>query len=235
MAMRRERAQREVAEACREFPLFEDLEEEALEELSRMCLCHDYPENNFLLYQDDPPERIYLVLEGRVKLTLNDARGKVVVLSVAEPGELVGAAAVLGGHPEAANAVTDVPSRLASFKGDPFRRWLDRRPEMRQSLLTFMSGQLRDAHRKIGVHALMNVKDRLLYTLMEIADRHGRGGDDGESVVVERPTHQELARRIGSSREVVTRALDELVQDGVLEGKGKVIEVPETALVLRQR
>lgn len=234
MAMKPDPTQREVREACREFPLFEDLDEQVLEELARMSLCHDYPENNFLLYQDDPPDRVYLVLEGRVKLTLNDARGKVVVLSVAGPGDLVGAVSVLGREPEAANAVTDVPSRLASFKGEAFRSWLERRPEVRPTLMTFLAGQLRAAYRKIGVHALMDVKDRLLFTLMEIAERQGHPDSDGERMVVERPTHQELARRIGSSREVVTRMLDELVQDGVLEGKGKVIEVPDTALVLRQ-
>lgn len=221
-------------ERCRQFALFEDLPEEALKELSRMALCHDYPENNFLLYQDDPPDRVFLVLEGGVKLTLNDDRGRVVVLSIADPGDLVGAVAVLGEKPQAANAITASSSRLAAFKGNSFRRWLRKRPDVRAPLLFFLARRLWSAHRKIGVHALLNVKERLLYTLMEIADRQGRKAPDGRGVMVERPTHRELADRIGSSREVVTRMLDELVEEGRLEGKGKVIEVPQTALVLRE-
>lgn len=227
------RAKREFRETCREFALFEDLSEEALKELSRMALCHDYPENNFLHYQDDPPDRLYLVLEGQVSLTLNDDRGRVVVLDTVGSGELVGAAAVLGDEPQAANAITACSCRLAAFKGTSFRRWLEKRPVVRRSLLTLFAHQLRSAHRKIGVHALMNVKDRLLYTLMELAEQQGRSAPDGEGVLVERPTHRELAEHIGSSREVVTRTLDELVEEGVLEGKGKVIEVPQTALVIR--
>lgn len=232
--MSRGRMADEVVEACRDFPLFADLPDEALSELARMALCHDHPDNNFVLYQDDPADELYLVLEGQVKLRLNDGKGRVVVLNTAGPGDLVGVAAVLSESPQPANAVTASTCRLAKFKAESFRRWIRKRSAVRDALLPYLAGELRYAQRTIGVHALLSVKERLLFTLMEIAERDGRKGENDESVVVERPTHRELARHIGSSREVVTRMLDELVEEGLLEGKGKVIEVPETALVRRR-
>lgn len=198
-----------------------------------MALCHDYPENNFLLYQDDPPDELYLVLDGRVKIMLSHAGSGKVVLTVAGTGDLVGAAAVLGEEPQPANAVTATPCRLARFKGEAFRRWLEKRPAMRGALVSFLASRLRQAQRKVGVHALLSVRDRLLYTLTRMAERDGRPVPDGEGVVVERPTHQELADRIGASREAVTRTLDQLLKEGVLEGKGKVVQLPQSALVRR--
>lgn len=227
------RAKRELRDSCGEFPLFRDLGEEGLEELVRMALCHEYPENNYLFYQDDPPDELYLVLDGRVKRTLTHAGSGTVVLSHACAGDLVGAAGVFGEEPQPANAITASSCRLAKFKGGPFRRWVEKRPAMQSALLPYVASRLRLAEREVGVHALLSVRDRLLYTLTRMAERDGRPGPDGEGVVVERPTHQELADRIGASREAVTRTLDQLLKEGVLEGEGKVVEVPQSALVLR--
>ena len=61
---------------------------------------------------------------------------------------------------------------------------------------------------------LLSVKERLLATLLEIAEREGQHESGREVIVFTRPTHQELADRIGSSREVVTRILKELLESG---------------------
>lgn len=233
MALTREGVERSLEERVGELPLFEGLEDEARARFSRMCLCHDHPENNILLYQDDPADHIYLVLEGRVKLTLANRDGRMVVLSVVEPGGLVGVAGLLHDGTHAATAITASPCRLARVKGESFVGWLERYPEACRSLTLSLAERLSRAQRKIGAHALLSVKERLLYTLADMARREGQPAPGGEGVEVERPTHQELAYRIGSSREVVTRMLSELMEEGALEGEGRVITVPESALVLR--
>ena len=85
---------------------------------------------------------------------------------------------------------------------------------------------------RIGEHALLSVKERLLYALLEIAEREGERHPEGDGIVFTRPTHQELADRIGSSREVVSRMLKELLDSDLLQAEGKVIRVTESALVL---
>jgi CRP-like cAMP-binding protein len=91
---------------------------------------------------------------------------------------------------------------------------------------------VRQAYQKIGEHALLSVKERLLYTLLEIAEQEGELGPEGDWIFT-RPTHQELADRIGSSREVVSRVLKELLESELLEAEGKIIRVSESALILR--
>jgi CRP/FNR family cyclic AMP-dependent transcriptional regulator len=104
---------------------------------------------------------------------------------------------------------------------------------MREVLLYELSTRVREAYQKIGEHALLGVKERLLYALIDIAEREGISEPDGAGVTFTRPTHQELANRIGSSREVVSRVLKELLDSETLRADGRVIRVSESALVLR--
>lgn len=148
-----------------------------------------------------------------------------------EAGGLFGLIAALDGGAQPGNAVTVEPCRLAQFSGSEFVSWLKRQRSMQQELLRELGGRVREAYQKIGEHALMGVKERLLYALLDIAEREGKLAPGGH-VVFKRPTHQELAYRIGSSREVVSRLLKELLDSDLLQAEGRVIRVSEAALVL---
>ena len=109
-----------------------------------------------------------------------------------------------------------------------------RHPAAQGGLAQELAGRVRQAHQRIGEHALLSVKERLLYALLEIAESEGTPHPEGNGIVFTRPTHQELADRIGSSREVVSRMLKELLDSDLLQAEGKVIRVSESALVLRE-
>jgi CRP/FNR family cyclic AMP-dependent transcriptional regulator len=232
--MNRRNSQDDVRTAVKQLSIFRAVSDEALQELSSIARCHDYPKNNILFYQGDPPGSAYLVISGRVKLNLTNEEGREVVLTIIRPGGIFGLIAALDGGPQPANAVTTQPSRLAKFAIDDFTRWLDSQRLTQQVICRELGQRVREAYQKIGEHALMGVKERLLYTLLEIADREGEHAPEGEMIVFTRPTHQELANRIGSSREVVSRVLKELLDSDLLQAEGRVIRVSESALVLRE-
>jgi CRP/FNR family cyclic AMP-dependent transcriptional regulator len=82
-------------------------------------------------------------------------------------------------------------------------------------LFAYLTGRLREATRKIGGLALLDVCGRIAHTLMGMSRK-----DEPESekvVAIERPTHEELAAMIGSSREVVSRALKKMTQEGYIK------------------
>ena len=70
--------------------------------------------------------------------------------------------------------------------------------------------------------------------LLDIAEREGQPEPESAAIVFTRPTHQELANRVGSSREVVSRLLKELLESDLLQAEGRIIRVSESALVLRE-
>lgn len=224
----------DLCTAAREFPILQMLDETALQELSSLALCHDYPKNNILFYQGDPAGQVFLVLSGRVKINLMSEEGREVIIAVPGPGDFLGLISALDGSPHPSNAITVEQSRLAKFDSAAFTAWLERQQGMQQVLLRELGQRVRQCYAKIGEHALLGAKERLLFALLAIADSEGEPEPGGETIVFTRPTHQELANRIGSSREVVSRLLKELLESELLQAEGRVIRVPESALILRE-
>lgn len=224
----------DIPAAVRGLPIFEGVSDDALEELASMARCHDYPRNNILFYQGDPTGNCFLVVRGRVKLSLMNEEGREVVLTLVPAGGIIGLISALDGEPQPGNAITVADSRLARFDCDALVGWLERQNLMQRSIVAELGRRVREAYQKIGEHALMAVRERLLFALIDIAEREGTPEPESQVIVFTRPTHQELANRIGSSREVVSRVLKELLESELLQAEGRVIRVPESALVLRE-
>ncbi|MBI5588822.1 MAG: helix-turn-helix domain-containing protein, partial [Deltaproteobacteria bacterium] len=94
-----------------------------------------------------------------------------------------------------------------------FLDYLARHHRVYGRLFAYLTGRLRDATRKIGGLALLDVCGRIAHTLIGMS----RAGEDEKVVSIERPTHEELAAMIGSSREVVSRALKKMTQEGYIK------------------
>ncbi|MEN8145745.1 MAG: Crp/Fnr family transcriptional regulator [Gemmatimonadota bacterium] len=235
MALSRRRQPDDLADTLRGFEFFEGIGDEELQELAGLALCHDYPKNNILSYRGDPAAAVFLVVSGRVKIILTNDEGREVIVSLLGPGGMFGLSSALDGGDQLASAVTIEPAAIAKFNGKAFTSWADSSPGPRAALVRELNRRVRELNRKIGSHALLSAKDRLLFTLMEIADAEGEQEPGSTKVTFTRPTHQELANRIGSSREVVTRLLAELLDSELLEAdEGRIIRVPLSSLVLRE-
>jgi CRP/FNR family cyclic AMP-dependent transcriptional regulator len=234
MAINGKNTMSDVRAAIDELSMFNGVDEEALHELASMARSHDYPKNNILFYQGDPPGSIYLLINGRVKCTLMNEEGREVVLNVVRPGGIFGLISAMDGDAQPANAITVQRSRLAKFPVDDFVAWLAQQKMVQKVIMAEFGRRIREAYQKIGEHALMGVKERLLMALLDIAEREGEPVPGSEAIVFTRPTHQELANRIGSSREVVSRMLKDLLASDLLQAEGRVIRVSESALILRE-
>lgn len=225
----------DFARICRALPFFEGVGDEAIDDLAAIAICHDYPKNNILSYGGDPVSTVFLVLAGRVKISLTNEEGREVIVSLLGPGGIFGLTSALDGGDQLGDAVTVERSRIARFPAERFNQWVEARPDVQRALVRELNRRIRNLHQKIGEHALLSAKDRLLFTLLEIAEDEGEEAPGGTGIMFTRPTHQELAHRIGSSREVVSRLLAELLDSDLLQAdEGRVIRVPHSALVLRE-
>lgn len=200
-------------------------EDEAWEELARVAIGHDYPRGNILFYDGEPCDAVHVLLSGRAKISLTSEEGREVVLAVMRSRGVFGIAAAVDGGPHIGTATTTADSRIAKIPTGAFLRWLARHPECNGALAAGFAGVIRAAYGKIGEHALLPVKERLLATLREIARSEGEQASEDEVVFI-RPTHRELAELVGSTRVVISRSLKELIEeDRALRGEGKVMRV----------
>jgi CRP/FNR family cyclic AMP-dependent transcriptional regulator len=213
---------------------FPKLDEESLDRLCAMGRCHDYPQGNVIHYRGDADNSVHMIVRGKVKIVMTSEDGRDVAIDLLRAGDFFGLVAALNGGTHPSHAITATEARLIKFKADAFLEWVESCGMFASLIGRQLAERIRQAYGRIGEHALMGVKKRLLSTLLEIAEHEGEPAAEGGGVVFTRPTHRELAQRIGSSREVVTRVLKELLESDLLDAEGRVIRVPMSALVFRE-
>jgi CRP-like cAMP-binding protein len=219
----------ELADALAGVYFLRDQPESVRNEIASMAACRRYPRGNILFYHGDPGSMLYVVVDGQVKISVISEDGREVVVAFMRSSGVCGLISALDGGRHVGTAMTVTDAYLAGIPADRFLGWLRQHPALHQSLLMEMAQMIRAAYEKVGEQALLPVKKRLLTTLVEIAREEGR--QTGTEVVFIRPTHQELAERIGTTRVVVSRALKEILEEeGVIQETGRVLRVRLTAL-----
>lgn len=198
--------------AMPETSLFGPFDEERSKHLFGASLRRTYPKNSFVLNVGDTSDSFYIILSGKIKITLPDEDGREFILSILGPGEHFGEVALLDGKPRSASAVTMEDSTLLVVSRDQFQSGIARHPDMAEHVLTGLTERLRAANRTIENLALLDVYSRIARTLGELAVAQ----DDGVRVVPQRLTHQHLANMVGASREMVTRILRDLTSGGYI-------------------
>lgn len=189
-----------------------------------------YPRGNVIYHAGDPCHMLYVVLSGRVKLTLIGEDGREVGLDMQNPGDVCGLVASIDEGVHVGTSITVARSQLLGVPAERFRTWIAQHPDCQQALLVEVAGRLRRTYGRIGTQVLLPVKDRLLSVLHEIARNEGMPSDGDFELVVRRPTHQELAERVGSTRVVVTRALKILLAEQEITMDGRVLKVKLTSV-----
>ena len=194
------------------------LSQDELNEISSQGVVRNYPKQAVILNEGDSSDSLYIVLEGRVKAFLADAAGHEVVLSTMGPGEYFGEMA-LDRRPRSASIMTLVPSRFLIVSGDQFRGFVARHPAFALSLIEKLIHKVRALTENVKSLAFMDVYGRVARLLLELAEDR-----DGRLVIAERLTQQDIASRVGASREMVSRILKDLSLCGVItQSRGGIV------------
>jgi len=179
---------------------------------AELGICRTFPKGNILSHHGDPCFAAYVIISGRVKLTVADDDGREFALEVFGPGDVCGLIATLDGGPNNGTAVTLASSRIAVVPRERFQAWLTERPLLQQTITAALVRMLRSVYERVGMQALLPVKRRVRAAIIEFAQNNATTVE-GQIFVAPRPTHQELAERVGSTRVVVSRAIKELLEE----------------------
>lgn len=190
-----------------------DQDEATRASFAELGICRTFPKNNILYHHGDPCTSAYVIVSGRIKLVLATDDGREFVLDTFGPGDICGLIATLDCGPHIGSAITLERTRIAAMPTDRLQAWLSGHPLLHQRIAVELAQVIRHAYERVGMQALLNVKRRIHATLIEIAREDGTSVPGDKDLVAPRPTHQELAERIGSSRVVVSRVLKELLEE----------------------
>ena len=180
------------------------LAQDELRAISSHGVVRSYPKQAIILNEGDSSDSLYIVLEGRVKAYVADASGHEVVLSMLGPGEYFGEMA-LDRRPRSASIMTLTPSRFLVVPGEEFREFVAHNPAFALSLIEKLIHRVRALTESVKSLAFMDVYGRVARLLLDLAK-----DQDGRLVIAERLTQQDIASRVGASREMVSRILKDL-------------------------
>jgi CRP/FNR family cyclic AMP-dependent transcriptional regulator len=203
-------------------PPFLGLTEQDIAALSRRAVTRAFPKNTIILNEGDQTDSLYIIVSGRVKVFLANEEGKEIVLDTQGPGEYFGEM-VLDEGPRSASVMTLEPSRFQLIPKDDVKALLKTHPDFAMHLVRKLIWRGRVLTEHVKSLALKNVYERLSKLLMELSVP-----EDGKRVLQEKLSQQEMANRIGASREMVNRIIKDLSTGGYISVEGSRIEIHKT-------
>ncbi|MEW5864066.1 MAG: Crp/Fnr family transcriptional regulator [Pseudomonadota bacterium] len=169
-----------------------------------------FPKNTIIVNEGDATDSLYIILEGRVKVFVADEQGREVVLSTQGPGEYFGEM-VLDEGPRSASVMTLEPARFLVLPQADFREFVLSNPAFALSVIEKLIHRVRALTERVKTLALMDVYGRVARLLLELAEER-----EGVLVIEERLTQQDIASRVGASREMVSRIMKDLAVGGYI-------------------
>ena len=198
---------------------FSKLSEAALAELVPHGMARNFAKNTIIVNEGDETTSLYVVLEGRVKAFTVGDDGREVVFATIGPGEYFGEL-VLDGGPRTASVMTLEPVRLFIVPPSDVEGLLRGNPQFAQDLIHKLISRVRTLSVRVRDLALKDVYGRFVGFLEQNALEK-----DGERVVPERLTQNDIAARIGGSREMVSRIVRDLTAGGYIAVEAKRIRI----------
>jgi CRP/FNR family transcriptional regulator, cyclic AMP receptor protein len=181
-----------------------------LDALIALGTVRQFPKNTVLVQEGDKNDQIYVVVSGRLKVFLADADGKEVIIDSLGPRQFFGEMA-LDGEPRSASVMTVEASSLCIIQREQFKQFLADKPQAALALIYALIKRARALTRTVGNLALLDVYGRVAHLLIESATE-----EDGRLIVSERISQVEIAKKVGSSREMVSRILGDLKVGGYI-------------------
>lgn len=168
-----------------------------------------FPANAILINEGDSTDSLYIVLDGRVKVYSAGESGREIILSELGPGEYLGELS-LDGEKRSVSVKTMEPTRCCVVQGADLRAFLVDHPDFALHLTFKLTHMVRRLTEQVKSLALQDVYGRIVRLLTELSEPDGAE----RRVVRQRLTQQDIADRVGSSREMVNRVMKELSAGG---------------------
>jgi CRP/FNR family transcriptional regulator, cyclic AMP receptor protein len=189
-------------------------------ELAALGRLRTYPKNTVFITEGDSSDSVFVVLTGKVKIFIADTEGHEMILDIQGPGEYVGEMA-LDGNPRSASVMTVEPTTFSVVARDPIREEIRKNPDFALDMISKIIDRARLATNSVKDLALLDVYGRVARLLLTLAVEK----EDGKLAIPEKLTQQEIAERVGASRDMVSRIFRDLTAGGYITVENRIITI----------
>lgn len=189
-------------------------------ELAKLGRVRSYPKNTVIITEGDSSDSVFVILSGKVKAFVSDAEGHELILNTQAPGDYVGEMA-LDGKPRSASVVTLEPTTFSVVQREPLRDAIRRNPDFALDMIAKVIERAREATDNVKNLALLDVYGRVARLLLNMAVE----AEDGKMRIPEKITQQEIAERVGASRDMVSRIFRDLTVGGYVSVENRIVTI----------
>jgi CRP/FNR family transcriptional regulator, cyclic AMP receptor protein len=205
--------------SLKNIPLFSELEDDDLLAISKVAVRQSFRKDNMVLIEEEVGSTMFIILDGRVKISRISDEGREVILSIMSEGDFFGEMSILDGQARSANVVTLDDSTILIIHREDFLQMMHDFPQIAINLLKELAHRLRRSDSQIKSLSLQNATGKVASTLLRIADDSGKI-HLGQVEIPKLPPQQDLANMAGTSRETISRVLKSLSEKGYLRKQG---------------
>ena len=213
----------DAAESLRKIELFKSLDDEAFGLVSNLVKWKRYRKGTEVIPYMGENDEVYLIASGVVRVTIFSFSGKEISYQELGSGEMFGELSAIDQLPRAANVITLEPAHIGVISRSDYWELLDRYPSVAAVTLKRLASMIRFLIDRVYQYGALDVKDRVRMEVLRLA-RESMASDD-TAMIRNFPTHKEVANRVNTHREAVTRELNELSRMGLIEQNQRVMTV----------
>jgi CRP-like cAMP-binding protein len=199
--------------------------------LERQCAWRNVSEKNCIIDYQDSTNDVYFLITGKARVIIYSASGKAVAFRDLGPGDVFGEFAAIDGQLRSATVEAVEPCFLAVIRAADFREVLAREPTIMAAMLEHAIAQIRSLTARIYEFSTLAVNNRIQAELLRLAQQ-GRILA-GATRLTPAPTHLEIASRISTHREAVSRELSRLARLGLIERQGPALVIKDVKRLAR--
>jgi CRP/FNR family transcriptional regulator, cyclic AMP receptor protein len=208
------------ANLMRDVPLLARLADDDLGALASRGQERTFKAGAIVFREGEAGDALYVVMEGRIRVSVLSAEGSEATLAFMDRGDCVGELALFDGGPRSATATASEPTRTFIVTRAEFADWLKSRPAAALALLETLSGRLRRTDEALADLCFLDLPQRLAKQLVRLAVQNPGAAGAPAKVHV---TQAEIAGLLSVSRESVNKQLNQFVRDGWISlGRGWV-------------
>ena len=206
--------------ALKAVPFFTQLNDLELDVVRAVAAEKSYPKNAVVLTEGEMGDSLYMIQSGKVKVFIGDEDGREIILKILGPGDFFGEMSMIDKQARSASVNTSEASTFLVLTHAAFEKCVEQSPRIANMVMRILAQRVREADRKIGTLALMDVYGRVASTLLELSVY-----TNGKLMVAEKLSQQDLANMVGASREMVNRILKDLSDRGFISIESKTITI----------
>ena len=196
----------------RRVPLFLNLTDPQAEALAEVVVKRRYKRGETIVEQGKRSRTLYLVLSGRARVFTRHDRGREVILATITQGGYIGEMSLIDNEPHSATVRADIQTDVLMLSLEEFARFMPTHGTVANAILRGLTQRLRRADRNIESLSLMDVYGRVARALLESSVVE----PDGQRLIRDRISRQDIAKMVGASREMVSRVMKDLEDRSII-------------------